>query len=122
MKMREKKFVEFMKLILENEGVLEMSYIKMREMTVEEAINFLKTEGKGKTVLLAVQDLEKNEMSSFLKTTKADCETIIAKSKRISSICDDFVKQLNCYSDKQKDFPIIKSKGKQHIILLQSKK
>ena len=84
--------------------------------------HILKTEGKGKTVLLAVQDLEKNEMSSFLKTTKADCETIIAKSKRISSICDDFVKQLNCYSDKQKDFPIIKSKGKQHIILLQSKK
>ena len=119
MRMNKKKFGECTKLILENKGVLEMNFI---EMTTEEAIKFLRTEAKGKMVLLAVQDLEKIEVSPFLKTTKADCETIIAESKRISTICDDFVKQLNCYSDKQKDFPIIKSRGKQHIILLQSKK
>ena len=90
-----------------------MKYI---EMTTDEAIKLLR-QSKTKTVIVSVNDLEKNEVSSFTQTQKDECENIILQARKISSICDEFMKQLNCFTDKQNNFPLIEPKGKQHIIL-----
>lgn len=95
-----------------------MQYI---EMTTEEAIEVLK-KSKGKRVLVAVQDLknENEEPALFYPQTKSDCLLMIEEAKTIASACDNFVKQLSLFSEKQRDFMNVIPKGQRRTILLKS--
>ena len=91
-----------------------MKYI---ETTAEEAIEILRN-SKGKKVLVAIQDLENDEDVIFYQRLKTDCEIMIKEAQTISSMCDDFVKKLDVFSEKQKDLFNIKAHGRQQTILL----
>lgn len=87
------------------------------EMSTEEAIEMLK-KSKGKKVLVAVQDLNNEEPALFYPQTKSDCLLMIKEAETISSACDDFVKQLRLFSEKQRDLMNIVPEGQQRTILL----
>lgn len=92
-----------------------MKYI---EMTTEEAIEVLK-KSKGKKVLVTIQDLENNnEDIVFCPKLKEECENMILEAKTISSACDDFVKKLDLFTEKQKDLMNIQAHGFQQTILI----
>ena len=89
------------------------------EMSTDEAIEMLK-KSKGKKVLVAVQDLRTEESALFYPQNKSDCYLMIEKAETIASACDDFVKQLKLFSEKQRDIMNIVPKGTQKTILLKS--
>lgn len=89
------------------------------EMTTDEAIDMLK-KSKGKKVLVAVQDLKTEEPALFYLRAKSDCLLMIKEAETIASACDDFVKQLKLFSEKQRDLMDIMPKGCQKTILLKS--
>lgn len=89
------------------------------EMTTEEAIEVLK-KSKGKKVLVTIQDLSNDEPTLFYPKLKSDCMMMIKEAETISSACDDFVKQLRLFSEKQKDLMNIMPVGLQRTILLRS--
>lgn len=92
--------------------------MKYVEMTTDEAIEVLK-KSKGKKVLVAIQDLENNdEEIIFYPKLKEDCESMIEEAKTISSACDDFVKKLDLFTEKQKDLMNIQPHGFLKTILL----
>lgn len=91
--------------------------MKYVEMTIDEAIEMLNN-SKGKKVLVAIQDLEKDEPALFCQRLKKECESMICEAKTVASQCDDFVKQLNLFTEKQKDLMNIQHRGKLKIILL----
>lgn len=89
------------------------------EMSTEEAIEMLK-KSKGKKVLVAVQDLNDEKPALFYPQTKSDCLLMIREAETISSACDDFVRQLRLFSEKQRDLMNIVPEGLQRTILLKS--
>ena len=91
-----------------------MEYI---EVTTEEAIKILR-KCKNKTVRIAISNLEKDEPSIFFPRVKCECEKMIEEAETIASVCDDFIKQLRLFSEKQLDISNIVPKGNQKIILL----
>ncbi len=91
-----------------------MKYI---EVSTDEAIELLK-KSKGKKVLVAVQDLRTEETALFYPKLKTDCLLMIREAETISSTCDDFVRQLKLFSEKQRDIMNIIPKGVQKTILL----
>ena len=114
MKMKEVKSVEFMKQILENniERATIMRYI---EMTIEEA---MKRCNKNKKVLVAIQDLEDDSVDTvFIQKERSEYQSMFEDVKTVASACDDFVKQLRLFTEKQNIFNI-EPKGIQKIILL----
>lgn len=89
-----------------------MQYV---EMTIEEALKY----SKGKTVLVAVSDLENNdEVNSFVKRNAADCENIFNEAETIVRVYDDLINQLRAFTEKQNDFINYKPRGKLSIIIL----
>ena len=114
MRLKEMKFVEFMKQILENniERVTIMRYV---EMTIEEA---MKRCNKNKKVLVAIQDLEDDNVDTvFVQKERSEYQSMFEDVKTVASACDDFVKQLRLFTEKQNIFNI-EPKGIQKIILL----
>lgn len=93
-----------------------MHYI---EMTIEEANEYYKGTS-GKTVLVAVQDLEKREeqVLSFTKKNRSECENILMEAETIVRVCDDFVNQLRAFTEKQPNVRDIIPKGRLSTILL----
>lgn len=92
---------------------MEKKYIAM---TVEEAKKMTK---KDAVVLVCVNDLEDSmNISSFSKKTFIECEQMIKEAETIMSVCDDFIKSLRCYTEKQDMFPELRPKGKEGVILL----
>lgn len=92
--------------------------MKIVEMTIEEAIEVLK-ESKGKVVMVAIQDLEhEKDVVTFSPRLKTDCEVMIKNSESIASICDDFIRQLKVYTEKQLDIANIQPRGYEKTILL----
>lgn len=89
-----------------------MKYI---EMTIEEA---MKRCNKNKKVLVAIQDLEDNDCDViFVKKKKGEYESIFDDVKTVASACDDLVKQLRLFTEKQNIYNI-EHRGLQKIILL----
>ena len=89
-----------------------MKYI---EMTIEEA---MKRCNKNKKVLVAVQDLEDENIDIvFVKKEKSEYEEIFEDVKTVASACDDFVKQLRLFTEKQNIYNV-EPHGLQKIILL----
>ena len=114
MRLKEMKFVEFMKQILENniERVTIMRYV---EMTIEEA---MKRCNKNKKVLVAIQDLEDDNVDTvFVQKERSEYQSMFDDVKTVASACDDFVKQLRLFTEKQNIFNI-EPRGIQKIILL----
>ena len=73
---------------------------------------------KGRIVLIAIQDLSETDVNVvFDKHDKADCDRIIESAKTIASMCDDFIRMLDCYTEEQ-DIENIKPVGLQQTILL----
>ncbi|WP_313069886.1 hypothetical protein [Lacrimispora sp.] len=91
-----------------------MHYI---EMTIEEANEYYRGT-KGKTVLVAVQDLEKDDVVEFTKRNKDDCVNIICEAETIARVYDDFINQLRVFTEKQSDIRNIMPRGKLSTILL----
>lgn len=85
-------------------------------MTVEEAMKKCKKNSK---VLVAIQNLEENteEDVIFVPKRKNEYEKIFEDIKTVASACDDFVKQLRCFTEQQ-DIYNIKPIGIQKIVLL----
>lgn len=89
-----------------------MQYI---EVTVEEAMRIC---GKNGKVLVATQNLEEDDTNvSFVTKKREEYDRIFEDVKTVASICDDFVKQLKCFTEKQ-DIYNIRPVGHQKIILL----
>ena len=86
------------------------------EMTIEEAVKYC----KGKKVLVAEQDLEKNEneVVNFERKTFQECKEVIEHAETIAKIYDDFINQLRVFSAKQIDLINIKPKGTMSTILV----
>ena len=85
------------------------------EMTIEEA---MKRCNKNKRVLVAVQDLEDDNTDIiFVRKERSEYHTIFEDVQTVASICDDFVKQLRLFTEKQ-NIPNIEPHGYQKTILL----
>ena len=85
------------------------------EMTIEEA---MKRCNKNKKVLVAVQDLEDDNVDiTFIQKGRNEYQTIFEDVKTVASACDDFVKQLRFFTEKQ-NICNIEPRGFQKIILL----
>lgn len=91
--------------------------MKYVEMTTDEAIEVLK-QSKGKKVLVAIQDLEKDESPMFCPRLKTDCVSLFENVETTISVCDDFVKQLRLFTEQQRDIMNIKPHGMQKTILI----
>ena len=113
MRLKEVKFVESMKQILENNiEVIAMRYV---EMTIEEA---MKRCNKNKKVLVAIQDLEDDNVDTvFVQKERSEYQSMFEDVKTVASACDDFVKQLRLFTERQNIFNI-EPKGILKIILL----
>lgn len=85
------------------------------EMTIEEA---MKRCNKNKKVLVAVQDLEDDNVDIvFVQKGRSEYQTIFEDVKTVASACDDFVKQLRLFTEKQNIYNV-EPRGAQKIILL----
>ena len=85
------------------------------EMTIEEA---MKRCNKNKRVLVAVQDLEDDNTDViFVRKERSEYYKIFEDVQTVASICDDFVKQLRLFTEKQ-NIPNIEPHGYQKTILL----
>ena len=114
MKMKEVKSVEFMKQILEN-NIERETIMRYVEMTIEEA---MKRCNKNKKILVAIQDLEDDSVDTvFVQKERSEYQSMFEDVKTVASACDDFVKQLRLFTEKQNIFNI-EPKGIQKIILL----
>ena len=91
--------------------------MKYVEMTTDEAIEVLKN-SKGKKVLVAIQDLEKDESPMFCPKLKTDCAALFEDVETTISACDDFVKQLRLFTEQQRDIMNIEPHGIQKTILI----
>ena len=103
-----------MQQTLENNifGGIIMRYV---EMTIEEA---MKRCNKNKKVLVAVQDLEDDNVDiAFVQKGRNEYQTIFEDVKTVASACDDFVKQLRLFTEKQNIYNV-EPRGAQKIILL----
>ena len=92
--------------------------MKYVEMTIEEAMQCC---NKNQKVLVAVQDLEKNDDDVdliFVKKEKSEYPSIFEDVKTAISIHDDFVKQFNLFTEKQ-NIPNIKPRGFRRIVLME---
>ena len=85
------------------------------EMTIEEA---MKRCNKNKKVLVAVQDLEDDNVDiAFVQKGRNEYQTIFEDVKTVASACDDFVKQLRLFTEKQ-NICNIEPRGFQKIVLM----
>lgn len=85
------------------------------EMSIEDAMKKCK---KGATVLVAEQDLKKEDCNVvFVVKKRKDCDKLFEDVKTVASIKDDLIEQLRLFTEHQ-DLPDIKPIGLQKIILL----
>ena len=114
MKMKEVKSVEFMKQILEN-NIERATIMRYVEMTIEEA---MKRCNKNKKVLVAIQDLEDENVDVvFVQKERSEYQSVFEDVQTVASACDDFVKQLRLFTEKQ-NILNIEPRGRQKIILM----
>ncbi len=89
-----------------------MQYV---EMSIEEAMKKCKKNAK---ILVATQDLTDDDPDIvFVQKNRNEYKEIFEDVKTVASLCDDFVKQLKLFTEKQ-DIRNIRPYGMQRIILL----
>lgn len=85
------------------------------EMTVEEAIKKCKKNAK---ILVATQDLADNNVDIiFVPKRENEYDEVFEDVKTVASICDDFVRQLRLFTEKQ-DIRNIKPYGTLRTVVL----
>lgn len=89
------------------------------EMTIKEALELNKGD-KNSKVLVAISDLEDDEVVNFVKKTRRECDAIIRQAETIAHSCDEFMDSLMCYSEKQ-DIERIVPIGRISTILMRGK-
>ncbi len=116
MRKREKKYVGFTKLILENRYYSGGNTMRYVEMTLEEAV---KECNKNTKVLVAMQNLAEKDDSDviFIPKKREEYTKMFEDVKTAASLCNDFVRQLNLFTERQ-DIRNIKPQGFQKIVLL----
>lgn len=89
--------------------------MKYVEMTVEEAMKYC---NKNDKVLVAVHDLEKEDVDVvFVQKRRKEYGDIFRDAKTISSMCDNLIKELSVFTEKQ-DLSNVQPKGLHKIVLL----
>lgn len=89
-----------------------MQYV---EMSIEEAMKRCKKNAK---ILVATQDLADNNADIiFVQKRGSDYKEVFQDVKTVASLCDDLVKQLNLFTEKQ-DIMNIRPYGTQRIVIL----
>ena len=89
--------------------------MKYVEVSIEEA---MKRCNKNKKVLVAVQDLEDDNIDTvFVQKGRSEYQSMFEDVKTVASACDDLVKQLRLFTEKQNIYNI-EPRGMQKIILL----
>ncbi len=90
--------------------------MKYVEMTIEEA---MKCCNKNNKVLVAIQDLEENDTDIiFVKKRREEYNDLFGDVQTVASLCDDFVKKLDLFTEKQ-DIKKIQPYGFRKIVILQ---
>ena len=86
-----------------------------KEMTIEEAMKRCK---KNTKVLVAIQDMEKNDDElSFIVKKRDDYDKLFEDVKTVAATMDDLVNELRCFTRKQNIYDI-QPIGVQKIVLL----
>lgn len=95
-------------------GGIIMRYV---EMTIEEA---MKRCSKNTKVLVAIQNLEEDDEIDmiFIPKKKEEYRKMFEDVKTAASLCDNFLKQLSLFTERQQDVNNIKPQGLQKIVLL----
>ena len=89
--------------------------MKYVEISIEEAMKRCKKNAK---VLVAEQDLEDDNVDvAFIQKGRNEYQSMFEDVKTVASACDDFVKQLRLFTEKQNIYNI-EPRGIQKIILL----
>lgn len=88
-----------------------MQYV---EMTIEEAMKRCK---KNVKILVATQDLANDDDVVFVIKRENEYKEVFEDVKTVASLCDDFVKQLKLFTEKQ-DIRNIRPFGMQKTVLL----
>lgn len=92
-----------------------MQYVEVVEMSIEEAEKRCK---KNARVLVATRDLADNNADILIVQKRGnDCNEIFEDVKTVASLCDDFVKQLKLFTEKQ-DIKDIRPYGIEKTVLL----
>jgi uncharacterized radical SAM superfamily Fe-S cluster-containing enzyme len=87
-------------------------------MTAEEAIAWIRS-SKSEHILISTVNLEEKNIPEIMKKIKKiEGEKLVLSAKTITAIRDEFVNQLNLYSEIQSDIFNIKPKGLRKIILI----
>ena len=103
------------RILQERPFAMVVIYTYGTKMTIEEA---MKRCNKNKKVLVAIQDLEDDSVDTvFIQKERSEYQSMFEDVKTVASACDDFVKQLRLFTEKQNIFNI-EQKGIQKIILL----
>lgn len=85
------------------------------EMSVEEAMKKCKKNAK---ILVAIQDLADESVDIvFVQKRGSDYKDVFEDVQTVASLCDDFVKQLRLFTEKQ-DIKNIQPYGVQKTVLL----
>ena len=91
--------------------------MKYVEMTIEEA---LKCCNKNKKVLVAIQDLEDDDVDViFVKKDRSEYSSMFEDVKTVASKCDDLVNQLKLFTEKQ-NISNIQPKGMLKTVLIET--
>ena len=89
--------------------------MKYVEVSIEEAMKRCKKNAK---VLVAEQDLENDNVDViFIQKGRNEYQSMFEDVKIVASACDDFVKQLRLFTEKQNIYNI-EPRGRKKIILL----
>ena len=89
--------------------------MKYVEVSIEEAMKRCKKNAK---VLVAEQDLEDDNVDvAFIQKGRSEYQSVFEDVKTVASACDDFVKQLRLFTEKQ-NILNIEPRGRQKIILM----
>lgn len=89
-----------------------MQYV---EMTIEEA---MKKCNKNTKILVAIQNLEDDDVNTlFVLKRREEYGKLFEDVKTVASICDDFIKQLRLFTERQ-DIYNIRPIGLQKTVLL----
>ena len=85
------------------------------EMTIEEARKIC---DKNTKVLVAIQDLEDDNVDAFfVQKKRSEYHELFNDVQTVASACDNFVKQLRLFTEKQNVYNI-EPRGFQKIVLL----
>ncbi len=89
-----------------------MQYV---EMSIEDAMKRCKKHAR---ILVATQDLTEDDPDIvFIQRRGSDYKEVFADVKTVAALADDFVKQLNLFTEKQ-DIMNVRPYGIQRIVLL----